>query len=182
MHAWLWLVASLVEGRPDSPVRVVIYEDLQCPDCAAFRVMMDQNLLPKYRSKVAFVHRDFPLARHSWARKGAIAARHFEEIGAEYGVAFRRHILASIKETTSENLPGRVATFARQNATDAVKARAALEDARLAALVEKDFQDGVARGVSRTPTVFVNGKPFIETFSVEEISKAIDDALAQAAP
>jgi protein-disulfide isomerase len=44
-------------------------------------------------------------------------------------------------------------------------------------MVEKDYQDGVARGVSKTPTVFVNGRPFIETFTVEEISKAIDAEL-----
>ena len=44
----------LVEGKADSPVRVLIYEDLQCPDCADFRVMLDQKLLPKYGAKVAF--------------------------------------------------------------------------------------------------------------------------------
>ncbi|NWF85183.1 MAG: thioredoxin domain-containing protein, partial [Bryobacteraceae bacterium] len=56
-----------VEGNPSSPVRVVIYEDLQCSDCAAFRKMLDEKLLPRYGSKVAFEHRDFPLAKHSWA-------------------------------------------------------------------------------------------------------------------
>ena len=29
-----------VEGLPASAVRVVVYEDLQCPDCAAFRAML----------------------------------------------------------------------------------------------------------------------------------------------
>jgi protein-disulfide isomerase len=60
------------------------------------------------------------------------------------------------------------------------EARAALRDARLDALVEKDLQDGIARGVAKTPTVFVNAKPFIEHFSFEEISKGIDQALAEA--
>ena len=43
----------LVEGNPASTVRVVVYEDLQCPDCAAFRKMMDADLLPKYKATVA---------------------------------------------------------------------------------------------------------------------------------
>lgn len=64
----------LVEGLPESRVRVLIYEDLQCPDCAAFRRMMDEKILPRYASEVAFVHRDFPLAKHAWARKAAVAA------------------------------------------------------------------------------------------------------------
>ena len=38
----------LIEGAAQSPVRVVIYEDLQCPDCADFRVMLDEKLLPRY--------------------------------------------------------------------------------------------------------------------------------------
>jgi protein-disulfide isomerase len=60
------------------------------------------------------------------------------------------------------------------------EAIAALADPRYAELVEKDYQDGVSRGVVHTPTVFVNGKPFVETFTFEEISKGIDEALAQA--
>jgi protein-disulfide isomerase len=47
-------------------------------------------------------------------------------------------------------------------------------------LVEKDVQEGVARGVAKTPTVFVDGTPFIETFTFEELSKALDAALAAA--
>ena len=61
----------LIEGAAKSPVRVLIYEDLQCPDCADFRQMMDTHLLPKYGATVTFEHRDFPLAKHAWARKAA---------------------------------------------------------------------------------------------------------------
>jgi len=60
------------------------------------------------------------------------------------------------------------------------KAMAALDDARLGALVEKDFQDGVARGVAHTPTALVNGQPFVEHFTYEEVAKAIDAELAGA--
>lgn len=168
---------ALVEGPTESKVRVLIYEDLQCPDCAAFRTMMDENLLPRYAGKVAFVHRDFPLAKHAWARKAAIAARYFAGIKPELALAYRRHIMASIQQTTLDNFNERLAQFARDNGADAKPALAALVDSRLAALVERDFQDGVARGVVKTPTVFANGKAFVETFSVGEISQAIDDAL-----
>ena len=52
--------------------------------------------------------------------------------------------------------------------------------AKLAAEVESDYQEGVARGIAHTPTALVNGQPFIETFTYEEISKAIDSELATA--
>jgi protein-disulfide isomerase len=169
---------ALIEGLPDSRVRVLIYEDLQCPDCADFRRMMDEKVLPHYGERVAFVHRDFPLAKHAWARKAAVAARYFAGVKPELALAYRRHIMATIKETTPENFNEKLSQFARENGVDARAAVAALDDQRLAGLVERDFQDGVARGVAKTPTVFVSGKPFIEHFSFEELSQAIDDTLA----
>jgi protein-disulfide isomerase len=77
-----------------------------------------------------------------------------------------------------DNFNERLSQFARENGADPKPALAALDNGQLGALVERDFQDGVARGVSKTPTVFVNGKAFVESFSVEELSQAIDDALA----
>ena len=169
---------QLVEGRTESKVRVLIYEDLQCPDCAAFRRMMDEKLLPRYGERVAFVHRDFPLAKHAWARKAAIAARYFTGVKPDLGLAYRRHIMATIQETRADNFNDKLSAFARDNGVDPAQAVAALDDTALAALVERDFQDGVARGVAKTPTVFVSGTPFIEHFSFEDISQSIEDALA----
>ena len=173
------LSAALVEGNPDSRVRILVYEDLQCSDCAAFRRMMDTALLPKYGQKVAFEHRDFPLAKHDWSRKAAIAGRYFDSQAPESGVRFRRHIFATQKQITAENLPSHIAAFAGKNDIDPKKALDALQSTELEQVVQADLQDGVARGVAKTPTVFVNGQPFVETFTLEEIAKAIDAELAQ---
>ncbi len=169
-----------VQGNPDSPVRVLIYEDLQCPDCAAFDRMLHEHLLPRYGAKVAFVHRDFPLAKHAWARQAAIAARFFAQRDPKVALAYRSQTLVSRREITPGNFDQRLAAFAEKHGIPGKDAVAALADPRYAEAVEKDFQEGVARGVSKTPTVFVNGAPFVETFTLEEISKGIDQALAQA--
>ncbi len=170
-------VQPVVEGNPSSQVRVVAFADLQCPDGAAYRRMLDEKLLPAYKDKVAFEHRDFPLPKHAWARKAAIAARFFEETKPEIAVEFRRQTFANLRQTTADNFNQRLSDFAKQHDVDPAKAVAALDEARFNALVEKDYQDGIARGVAKTPTVYVNGQPFIETFTFEEISKAIDAEL-----
>ena len=167
-----------VEGNAKSPVRVISYGSLQCPDCAAYRRMMDEHLLPKYGDRVAFEHRDFPLEKHKWARQAAIAARYFDTISSSLGVEFRRWAMSNIPNLTPETFNDKLREWAKAHGADPSKAVAALNDGTLAKLVEEDYQDGVARGVARTPTVFVNGEPFIETFTVEEISKGIDSALA----
>jgi hypothetical protein len=107
------LAQGLVEGRAGSPVRVLIYEDLQCSDCANFRVMMDKQILPRYGDRVEFVHRDFPLAKHPCARPAAIAARFFFARDAKLGIEYRRHALATLAETTPANFKDRLAAFAR---------------------------------------------------------------------
>ena len=108
---------SLVEGPTESKVRVLIYEDLECPDCAAFRQMMDGALLPRYSGRVAFVHRDFPLSKHPWARKAAIAARYFAAIKPELGLAYRRYIMATIQQTRVDNFNERLS----QNRANSVR-------------------------------------------------------------
>lgn len=173
----LFAQAPLVEGRADSRVRVLVYEDLQCPDCATLRRMMDEQLLPKYADRVAFEHKDFPLAKHAWARPASMAARHFQTVKPELGVEFRRRVMADLRTISPDTLAGYVATFARQHGADPDKAVASLKDEGLAKLVEADFREGVARGVAKTPTVFVDGQPFIERFTAEELMKALDAAL-----
>jgi protein-disulfide isomerase len=168
----------LMEGTAQSTVRVLIYEDLQCPDCADFRAMLDQQLLPRYAATVRFEHRDFPLAKHAWARKAAIAARFFEEAQPGLGVAYRKFALAKLRDINPDNFNAMLSQFASGHGVDSAKAVAALSDQRLSALVEKDYQEGVARGIAKTPTVLVNGKPFIETFAFEDVAKAIDAELA----
>jgi protein-disulfide isomerase len=168
----------LMEGAANSPVRVVIYEDLQCPDCADFRTMLDQRLLPRYAATVRFEHRDFPLAKHAWARQAAVAARFFEEAQPGLGIVYRKYALANLRDINLNNFNAMLSQFATGHGFDPAQAVAALADPRLAALVEKDYQEGVARGIARTPTILVNGKPFIETFAFEDVAKAIDAELA----
>jgi protein-disulfide isomerase len=170
----------LMEGAAQSPVRVIVYEDLQCPDCADFRTMLDEKLLPRYSSTVRFEHRDFPLSKHAWARPAAIAARYFEASSPGLGVAFRKYAMAHLREITAGNFSERLSQFAKDHGADPTKAVVALGDARLASLVEEDYQEGVARGIAKTPTVLVNGRPFIETFAFEDVAKAIEAELAAA--
>ncbi len=167
----------LIEGAPASPVRVVIYEDLQCPDCAVFREMLDRELLPKYKGKVAFEHRDFPLAKHAWARRASILSQFFAVQKPELAVEYRKWIMRNQKLITPDNFNQKLAEFSAKHGADPGKAIAALEDDGYQAAVEKDFQDGVARGIAKTPTVLVNGEPFIETFKAADVIKAIEREL-----
>lgn len=166
-----------VEGDATALVRVISYEDLQCGDCADYSRMRDEQLLPRFGQSVAFEHRDFPLAKHAWAKTAAVAARYFLQVKPELGAAFRRYCFQHYDAIVAPSFAQHVRDFAMTNGVDADRAVNALSDAALAVKVEADHREGIARGVVLTPTVFVRNKAFIETFSFEEISRAIESAL-----
>ncbi len=170
---------DIVEGNPASPVRVVIYEDLQCADCARFQSLLEQKLLPKYGSKVAFIHRDFPLGKHDWALPAAIAARWVYEQSNDLGLDIRRELLTEHDSITSRNLKEWLIDFAYRNHVDPKGIVDSLSNQRLATIVDQDRQAAVARGVSRAPTVYVGGQSFVETIIYEDLARALDEALAK---
>ncbi len=170
---------DVVEGNPASPVKVLIYEDLQSGQCALFRRVFDQMIVPRYGRKVAFIHRDLPLGRDDWAVPAAIAARWVFEQSNDLGLIVRREMLAEQDNINSRNLKQWLVDFAYRNHLDPKSIVDSLSDKRLAALVDQDRQAAVARGVSKVPAVYVGGVPFVETIIYDDLARALDDALAK---
>jgi protein-disulfide isomerase len=168
---------DIVEGNPDATVKVLIYSDLQCDYCQSFRTMLDEKLLPKYGKLVAFVHRDFPLPRHKWAREAAMAARWVWEQNPRAGIVFRRQLLSEQEHITEDSLKPWLIEFADRNKLSEKGIVAAMTDTRLGSLVDSDIQAGTVRGVKTVPTVIVAGKTFSETIVYENVAQALDQAL-----
>jgi protein-disulfide isomerase len=170
---------EIVEGNPLSPVRVVIYEDLQCTYTQNFRTLLDQKLLPRFANRVAFVHRDLPLPRHDWARAAAVAARWVYEKNQALGIVFRREIMSEQAHLTPGTLQNWLLEFARRNNLDQNGITASLSDPRLLNLVDQDYLAAVARGVSRTPTIYAGGQIFVETIIFDDLAKALELELSR---
>jgi protein-disulfide isomerase len=168
---------EIAEGNAMSPVKVLIFEDLQCSDCTTFRTLLDEKLLPKYGQRVAFIHRDFPLGKHDWARPAAIAARWVSQQNADLGIAIRRELLAEQNTITATSLKPWLIEFAVRNRLNSNAIIGALNDPAIAALVDQDLASGMARGIKHTPTVLVEGQTFVETIVYEDVARALDEAL-----
>ena len=165
------------EGAPESDVRVVSYEDLQCKDCAVWRRMLDDVLLPEFGGRVAFVSRDFALPRHNWAELAAMISRRLAVHDSRAAIDFRRYCFTHIADINLENLPDRAVEFFQARGFPPADAVLAMENADLRAAVRRDYSRGEDRGVTHTPTVFANGKRFVEVFTAAEIGEAIQAAL-----
>src|SRR5579872_3038984 len=109
---------DIVEGNLASPVRVIIYEDMQSGRGAQFQQMLEQKLLPKYRDRVLFVHRDFPQGRHDWALEAARAARWVFTQSNQLGVFVRREVVAQQNGITDHNVKQWFVDYAYRNHLD----------------------------------------------------------------
>ena len=170
---------DVIEGNPASPVRVVIYEDLQGGNCLSFRALLDQKLLPKYGTRVAFIHRDLPLGKHEWARSAAIVARWVYARNPQLGITFRREIMSEQEHITADNLKPWLVEFAARNHLDEKGIVDSLSDPGMQSLVEQDYLGASARGISRTPTVYVGNQALVETITYEDLARLIDVELAR---
>jgi protein-disulfide isomerase len=153
---------------------VLIFSDLQCPDCAAFQRTLDETLAPRFAGRVYFDHRDFPLPRHTWARAAAVAAHALDAQRPGLGPAFRRWTLDRIAEINAGRFEDFLVRFAAGHDADPARASGPAFEA----VVEASFRDGIARGVARTPTVLVGDVPFVESFAIDAVAAAIEEALA----
>lgn len=170
---------ELIEGNPASTVKVMIYSDLQGSDCLRLRSILDDKILPKYGKRVAFVHRDFPVGKHDWARQAAIAARWVAEQNPQLSLVFRREIMSEQEHITSATLKPWLTEFAVRNKLDPHGITSALSDRRLDSLVDQDFQGAVARGITTAPTIVIGNQKFTETILYDDIAKALDVELGR---
>src|SRR5512141_119292 len=69
-----------VAGLPNSPIKIEVFSDFQCPSCRTFYLETIRPVIDNYArfNKVSVYYYDFPLAQHPYARQAArfaIAAR-----------------------------------------------------------------------------------------------------------
>src|SRR3954462_13236808 len=84
--------ATALKPPAGAKVAIVVFEDLQCPDCArAFPLVKDVSKA----EKVPVVHHDFPLPIHTWSFQAAIIGRYFDTKSKEVGDQWREFCFAN---------------------------------------------------------------------------------------
>jgi protein-disulfide isomerase len=165
-----------VRGPANAPVTIEIYGDFQCPACGTATKDLDE-VAKDYGEKVRIVFHEFPLAMHSHAVDAAMAA---EAAGAQgqfwpmHDMLYRyQSVWSHASDPTrffvayAQSLGLDLAQFQSDQHSDAIKAR-----------IMTQGDAGVKRGVTNTPTIFINGIKMRGTFSKENFKGSIDGALA----
>ena len=173
-----------VRGKRDSKVLVVEYADPQCPGCATMMPKMDA-IYEKYKDKVAFVYRHYPIAGHQNAVSAAVAIEAAGKQGYFWEMlsAVFENRTDWIYESGSDLSDAYVSIFegVAGKKGDIDQFKDDLTSSELKAKVNDDKKLGQEDEITATPTVFVNGE-MVDFYSgnrdpKDYIVDAIDEAL-----
>jgi protein-disulfide isomerase len=157
-------------GPEDAPVTLVEYGDYECPHCGrAFPIV--HEVRRRMGKKLRFVFRNFPLKEaHAHAEHAAEAA----EAAAGQGRFWEMHesLFKDQEALEDEDLLAR----ARVLGLDVARFENELADGVHEKRVRGDFRSGVRSGVNGTPTFFINGVRYEDSWDLDSLLAAVQDA------
>ena len=169
-------------------VAIVVFEDLQCPDCANAAPLLEEA---SKTYKIPLVRHDFPLPMHNWSKDAAVMARYFDTKSKKLGNEFRdycfHHQIGVGKEQptikNADDLHAQAAEFAKAHGF--TLPLAIDPQGKLQAEVENDRSLGMSIGLEHTPTIYVvsnstQAQPFVEVVDRSNLYSQIDQMIAQA--
>ena len=167
-------VPNVLRPPKGAPVALVVFEDLQCPQCRRSAPVVEQA---GQTYKIPVVRHDFPLPMHNWSMNAAIIAHYFDRHSKALGIAFRDYIF----EHQLEILPDNLRSFAEKFAAEhKVSLPFVVDpDGKLAAEVNADKELGKSINLDHTPTIYVvsdkkTGQPYVEVKDTNQLFATID--------
>jgi protein-disulfide isomerase len=169
-----------IKGNPEATVKLVEYSDLQCPACASFQPFV-KDLVEQYGESLSFEYKHFPLPIHPFAIQAAVAA----EAAGQQDKFFEYHDLLFVNQAVwSKSATPQVffMKYAEELELDMDKFKRHMRSSVIKDKVETQFKEGQDRGVTGTPTFFLNDEKMVfgtyEEF-ITQITSLVDPEVAK---
>jgi protein-disulfide isomerase len=172
--AFAQAVNPVLRPPKGAQVAIVVFEDLQCPDCRRAAPLLEEAAKTY---KIPIVRHDYPLPMHNWSYDAAVIARYFETRSKQLGNDFRDYIFEHQPEITPPTLRAFAERFATEHKVDLPFV--VDPQGKLAAGINQDRDLGKRVGIEHTPTIYVvsnktQGKPFVEVVDRSQLFQLID--------
>jgi protein-disulfide isomerase len=164
-----------VEGADDAPLELVMYGDFQCPFCTAAQPIL-RRVRDRLGDRLRFAFRHYPVRqRHPDAERAAQAS----EAAAAQGAFWDMHD----RLLTHQDALAPADLYRHGVELDLQLDRFAddLRRRRFAPRIAEDVRSADARGVSGTPTFFVNGRRHQGVYDIDTLTRAVKAAARTAA-
>ena len=168
---------AMSKGSPNAPVTIIVYSDFQCTHCQRFALTVEKELEAAYidTGRVRLVYKFIV----GWADE-SLRADEAAACAAEQGQFWPYYFLLMEQHTspTVDDLPvEKLQDLAQQLGLDMNKFNASLLSGKYEALVNQQHEEGIALGVTGTPTFFINGVKKLGAGSLEVLQDVIDPML-----
>jgi len=161
------------QGPPDAAVTLLEYGDYECPYCGAAYPIV-KEIQSRMGDRLQFVFRNFPISTsHPHAEQAAEAA----EAAAAQGRFWEMHdvLYENQRRLTDSDLR----TYAVQVGLDVDAFDRDLAGHAHAARVREDFMSGVRSGVNGTPSFYIDGERYDDSYELEVLLAALEEAAAR---
>ena len=164
----LILPKDIVVGDPTAPIRLVMFGDYES-EATAKATEVISSLLQELNGRINFVFRHFPLTRlHQKAHKASEAA-----IGAGQEGKFwemHQHLMRHRQSLGVISLK----SYAREVGVKDKKFLEHLINSDWGWYVQDDLREGIAKGVTAIPALFINGIRFEKEITYKALKSEID--------
>src|SRR5215208_1893168 len=162
-----------IRGSIDAPITIVEYGDYECPYTGmAYPVIKD--IMKQFGDQIYFVFRNFPLNDiHPHAQHAAEAS----EAAAAQDKFWQMHdyLFEHQKALDDHHL----LEYAEKVELDIDKFKKEMSGHIYAPLINKSLKNGIDSGVEGTPTFFVNGVRYEDSWDLDTLSNILKKSLTK---
>jgi protein-disulfide isomerase/uncharacterized membrane protein len=160
-------------GDQGAPVVVIEFSDYMCPACRKGHKIAE-SIKEKYKNRIHWVFKDYPLEQHKGADRMAEAAHCANDQGKFW--QYQDFLFSS------ENNPGpeEFKRYAQSLGLDEKKIIKCINNRKYRPKVEENVKHGKEIGISATPTYIINDQMISGALSYEKFEELIEEALKKA--
>jgi protein-disulfide isomerase len=161
-----------IRGSVNAPITLVEYGDYECPYTGmAYPIV--KEIMGQFGDKMYFVFRNFPLNNiHPHAQAAAEAA----EAAAANDKFWEMHDYLFEHQKALEY--HHLFEYAQKVGLDVEKFKNDMSEHAYASLIEQSLRSGVDSGVEGTPTFFINGDRYEDSWDLKTLSETLQKYLA----
>ena len=171
-------------GYPGALVTIEEYSDFQCPFCKEFADHVEPRIIDAYvasgKARIVFHSLGNWVSRKAEGNTESQRTAEAAYFAADRNLFWQLHDLLfslQVRPNSSVFSNEKIIAAAGQVGLDASELQTSLTHQVLAGRVQKDHDEGIARGVTSVPTFFINGHMIVGAQPYDAFKSAIDDAL-----
>lgn len=174
-------------GAADAPVTIEVWADFQCPACGHFARETEPQLIRTFvaAGQVRLVHRDFAFLGRGRSYDESVEAAAAARCAARQGRFwdFEAWLYANQRgENAGAFSRERLKAVAERIGLDVAAWTSCLDEGTEQAAVRAETEEGARQGISSTPTIVVNGTPYVGAVPYEQLATIIRGLLPAQSP